>query len=319
MASQTNQISVNSSPCKKIIANSYLPEDIIDNILSFLSLKELCRLSILSKRFQFAWKFCRDLSFDRNFARNLSKEEYNNRVNDYFSNYPIDCAETFKLWYDATAETPLVSSWIEKAVALKVTEFELDFTPSKKKFTLSYDLVNVERIRVMRLVNCELHLPMESNGLRGLREISFQDVRARPCLIQSIFTNCVSLRALKLVKCSSVFSLMVSGRALETLVVKDCSDVHSVIINAHSLSTFHYHGKITDFNFYCDLPHLSDVVLDIAHPRTFQLLSRRNEMMNSLASVETLTVTTTFLEVLHNLVWLPFEFYVLSFGFPVHN
>ncbi|KAL8542230.1 hypothetical protein ACS0TY_003190 [Phlomoides rotata] len=292
MASQTNQ---NSPPRKRISANPHLPEDVIENILSFLPLKDLCGLSILSKRFRLSWKICRDLSFDRDFARNLSKEEYKTSVNSFFSNYSTDSAERFKLYYDATAETPQVTSWIEKAVALKVTEFELDFTPSKRKFTLSYHLVNAESIRVMKLINCELHLPFESKGLRSVRELTFQDVRARPCLMHSIFVNCVSLRTLKLIKCSSVFSFMASGKALETLVMKDCSDVHSVIINSPSLSTFLYHGKMTVFNFYCVL-RLNDVVLDIAHPRSFQVLTRRNEMMNSLTRVEALTVSSTFLE-----------------------
>lgn len=308
MASQANRNSVithsNRRKKKTETVNSYLPEDVIENIFSFLPLKEVCRLSILSKRFKTSWKICRDLSFDRDFARHLSKEEYKTSVNNFFSSYSTDSAEKFKLYFDATAETPLVSRWICNAVTLRVTEFELDFSPSKKKFTLSYDLVNVDSIRKMKLVNCELHLPFESNGLRFLREITFQDVRAHYGLIHSIFLNCVSLRALKLVKCCSVSSLVVWGRALETLVVKDCYDVDSVVIKTRSLSTFHYHGKLTEFDFNSDLPRLNDVVFGIAHPRSFTQLSHRDALMNSLAYVETLTVSTTFLEVIINFICL---------------
>ncbi|KAK4439240.1 FBD-associated F-box protein [Sesamum alatum] len=151
----------------------------------------------------------------------------------------------------------------------------------------------------MRLVNCELHLPFASNGLRHLRELTFERVRAQPVVIQSIFLNCVSLRSLQLIQCNNVFDLKIFAQELkgfQNLVVKNCSDVHFVGINAPALRSFHYHGKICEFKFFSDLPKLNDVILEIAHPRGFHLLSNRQHVVISLAFVKVLTVTSTFLE-----------------------
>ncbi|KAK4399054.1 hypothetical protein Sango_1380900 [Sesamum angolense] len=190
-----------------------------------------------------------------------------------------------------------------RAVTLGVHEFELDFTPSAKKYMLSYELVDVKTIKIMRLVNCELHLPFVSNGLRHLRELTFERVRARPVAMQAIFLNCVSLRSLQLIQCNNVYNLKIAALELkdfQNLVVKNCSDVDSVSIKAPALRSFHYHGKICDFKFYSDLPKLNDVVLEIAHPRGFHLLSNREHVVISLAFVKVLTVTSTFLELGNN-------------------
>ncbi|KAL0363313.1 UNVERIFIED_CONTAM: FBD-associated F-box protein [Sesamum calycinum] len=277
----------------------HLPDDLIEAIISFLPPKEVSRLAVLSKRFRYSWHFCRDLCFDREFAMNMSRDEYKDIVNKFFFYNVNSRADTFKLYFDAAGDTCLVCYWIHRAVTLGVHEFELDFTPSAKKYMLSYELVDVKTIKVMRLVNCELHLPFVSNGLRHLRELTFERVRARPVAMQAIFLNCVSLRSLQLIQCNNVYNLKIAALELkdfQNLVVKNCSDVDSVSIKAPALRSFHYHGKICDFKFYSDLPKLNDVVLEIAHPRGFHLLSNREHVVISLAFVKVLTVTSTFLE-----------------------
>ncbi|KAL0398666.1 UNVERIFIED_CONTAM: FBD-associated F-box protein [Sesamum radiatum] len=262
----------------------HLPDDLIEAIVSFLPPKEVCRLSVLSKRFRYSWHFCRDLCFDREFAMNMSRDEYKNIVNNFFLYNVNSRADTFKLYFDAAGDTCLVCYWIHRAVTLGVREFELDFTPSAKQYMLSYELVDVKTIKIMRLVNCELHLPYVSKGLRHLRELTFERVRARPVAMQAIFLNCVSLRSLQLIQCNNLYNLKISAlelKCFQNLVVKNCSDVRSVSIKAPDLGSFHYHGKICDFKFYSDLPKLKDVVLEIAHPRGFHLLSNREHGLSA--------------------------------------
>ncbi|KAG8385625.1 hypothetical protein BUALT_Bualt03G0064500 [Buddleja alternifolia] len=276
-----------------------MEDDVVERIASFLPRKEAHKLAILSTRFRNSWKFCRDFSFDRDFAKNLSKDEFKSLVNKIFNEHLNSKADKFKLCFDATGETALVSQWIKNAIRLGINEFELDFTPSGKIFMLSYDMIDVESIKTIKLVKCELYLPFASNGLRHLRDLTIERVKARPVTIQAVFINCLALRSLQLINCSSVSSLKIpSGgpKGFKKLVVKDCWDVHSIAINAPKLCTLHYHGKICEFKFQSDFPELNDVILDIAHPRGFQMLPHRKDMMISLTFIRSLTVSSAFLE-----------------------
>ncbi|KAK6124428.1 hypothetical protein DH2020_041848 [Rehmannia glutinosa] len=278
----------------------HVSDDVIETIFSHLPVKKLVGLSILSKRFRYSWKFCRDISFDSDFARNLSRNEFKNIVNNFFQNYLNSTADRFSLYFDAIEETNLVGYWIQQAVRLGIKEIELDFTPSQRRFMLSYDLVNVDTIKIMKLVNCELQLPFNPiNCLSNLIDLTFQNVRARPLAIKTVFGNCLALRILRLINCNFIFDLKISAQNLkrfEILVVRDCSEVDSVFINAPHLSSLHYHGKICEFNFENDFSQIKDVILNIAHPRGFQILPHIKDMVFSLALVRTLTVSSIFLE-----------------------
>ncbi|XP_057811242.1 putative FBD-associated F-box protein At1g61330 [Salvia miltiorrhiza] len=286
------------SPNKKTKPISDMPEDVIEKIFSFLPFKKLCSLCIVSKRFRNSWKFCRDLSFDSDVAKNLSRDEYRNMVDNFFNNHSSSCADRLKLQYDASDESNLISFWVGKAIRLGIKELELNLTQTHEKLSLNYDLVDVETLKTLKLVNCELHLPLNSNGLRHLREMTLQNVMAPPMVTDSIFRNCVSLRVLRLVRCSLVYSVRAIGKlGFEVLVVKDCCDVHSIEIDSPCLRRFHYHGKIMELRFGCEMQCLSDVVLDVAHPRGFHRLSpSHRQMVERLAFVQIFTVTTIFLE-----------------------
>ncbi|KAH6792867.1 hypothetical protein C2S52_003344 [Perilla frutescens var. hirtella] len=286
---------------KKIETSNKLPEDVVEVILSFLPYKKLCSLSILSKRYINSWKLCRNLSFDIDFARNLSRGECRNIVNKFFNNHETTCADRFQLRYDASDESNLVSWWVGKAIRLGIKELELDLTQKTRDTRLVYDLIDVESLKIMKLVNCKLELPLSSKGLPHLQEITLQNVIMddMPPLVESIFLNCMSLRVLRLIKCNLGNTLRAYAqdlRGFETLVVKDCPDLHVTLVNSPSLQTFHYHGKITDLRFCCEMPYLDDVILHIAHPRFFKQFSNRNELLDRLAFLEILTVTTIFLE-----------------------
>ncbi|KAG8377982.1 hypothetical protein BUALT_Bualt08G0090400 [Buddleja alternifolia] len=254
---QQNHLVSHSQRSHNRIIISDMADDVVERIASFLPIKDAHRLSVLSRRFRYSWKFCRDFSFDRNFAENLSKDEFKNIVNNFFHHHSNPSADRFRLYFDANGETVLISYWIASAVRLGINELELDFTPSGKMFTLSYELIDFESIKTVKLVNCELHLPFNSNGLSHLRDLTFEHVRAHPVSIQAIFVNCLALRTLQLINCGFVFDLKIPSLGSK---------------------------------------ELNDVILDITYPRRFQLISHRRDMMISLAYVKSLKISSTFLE-----------------------
>ncbi|GFQ01812.1 putative fbd-associated F-box protein at1g61330 [Phtheirospermum japonicum] len=277
-----------------------MADDVVETIFSYLPIKKLFALAVLSRRYRFSWRCCRNLSFDKNFAKNLSRDEFKIIVDNFFRHRLNSSADRFCLYFDVTDETNIVVNWIQQAICLGIKELELDFTLSKTKFMLSYNLINVASIEIMKLVNCEIDdLPLDPNGLCNLRVLTFENVRANPMVIQAILINCLALKTLQFIRCGSNRDLNICAQNLkrfETLVVKDCHGVESITIDAPTLSSFHYHGKICQFNFQSDLSLLNDVILDIAHPRGFQRIPRIKDVAISLAFVKTLTISSIFLE-----------------------
>ncbi|KAL3627645.1 hypothetical protein CASFOL_029008 [Castilleja foliolosa] len=276
-----------------------MSDDVVETIFSYLPIKKLFALAVLSRRYRFSWRCCRDLSFDKSFAKNLSRDEFINIVNNFFQHRLDSSADRFCLYFDATNVTNLVVNWIQQGVSLGIKELELDFTPSQTKFILGHDLINVASIEIMKLVNCEINLPLDLNGLCNLRELTFENMRANPMVIQAILIHCLALKKLQFIHCSSNRDLNICARdskRFQILVVKDCHGVESVNIDAPTLSSFHYHGKVCEFNFQSDLFQLNDVILDIVHPRGFNRIPRIKDVAISLAFVKTLTITSIFLE-----------------------
>ncbi|XP_051128577.1 putative FBD-associated F-box protein At1g61330 [Andrographis paniculata] len=278
-----------------------LPDEIIETILLRLPLREIRQLSILSKRFRHSWKLCRNLAFDGSFSAGLTKDQFKAGVTNTLYLLGKTGADRFALRYDAAGETRFVFCWVHRAIQLGVSRLELDFTPSApKKFMLSSDIVNYESVTSIKLINCEILLPhAAAGGLRFLRDLTLQNMRARPVTILTLFRNCYELRSLKLINCNFIFALRIFAeklRCFQTLIVKHCSDIHSICLNAPELQTFHFYGKICEIAFQVDTPRLNDVLIEFSHPRIFQMVPRRKEMIPRFAAVRSLTITSTFLE-----------------------
>ncbi|GER54085.1 FBD-associated F-box protein At1g61320 [Striga asiatica] len=244
-----------------------MADDVIETVLSYLPIKNLFGLAILSARYRYSLKFCRDLAFDRNFTRNLSKNEFKSIVNKFFENHLNSNAERFCLYFDPTNDTSLIVDWIRKAVGLRIKELELDFTQSRRNFMLSCDLINVSSIKITKLVCCELdNSSLGLNGLCNLRELTLQNVRARPIVIQSMFTNCLALRAVRFIHCNLTFNLQILARNSQSfnhLVVKYCFDVEYITLDAPTLCSLYYHGKICKFKIESELSQLNDLTSHI--------------------------------------------------------
>ncbi|KAL7130141.1 hypothetical protein ABFS83_13G113800 [Erythranthe nasuta] len=284
-----------------VVSIPELDDDVLDSIFSHLPIKEVRGLSTLSHRFRYSWKFCRNLSFDRHFAGTMSTEKFIKSVNYFFKHSLSTSADKFKLYFDATNDVNLVSFWTQKAVNLGIKEFELDLTPTKNILMLSWNLIDVETVKSVTLVNCELHLPLNSNGLRHLKELTLRCVRARPVLVKAVLANCSSLTTFRLVRCSCIYNLRIlcgpDLKRFKTLVVENCSDYDSVaIINAPSLCSFRYRGKICEFRIQCHMERLNDVAFEIEHSKDFRMLPHKKEMVVGIAYVRHLTISSAFLE-----------------------
>ncbi|XP_073128905.1 putative FBD-associated F-box protein At1g61330 [Henckelia pumila] len=301
MASKEAKIHTNSPSSHERAKYVYVPEEVIEEILSHLPIKDAACLSILSKRFVNSWKLCRNLSFTKEISKKFTRPGFINFINMFLLKFSGKNMHRFSLYFDPAEHIDLVQCWVHKALKCEITELELDFTVAEQTYMLSFFLSNIENLKVLKLNKCELDLVPKPNGLCPLLQITLQNVRVPSFTLQAMFSNCLKLRTLELISCEFLYNLKILAQDLKgfsVLVVKNCSGLLSIRINAPTLQTFHYEGKICEFKFESGLPDLSDVVLNITSPRAFQLLPHRNSVVIALANVTTLSVNHTFLEAL---------------------
>ncbi|XP_073307235.1 putative FBD-associated F-box protein At1g61330 [Primulina huaijiensis] len=301
MASKEVRSRTNSPSSQERTKYFYVPEEVIEEILAHLPIKNAACLSILSKRFVNSWKLCRDLSFTKEISRKFSKEEFVKFINNFMLNFSDKNMHRFSLYFDPTDQIDLVQNWVHKAIQCGITELELDFTVAEQTYMLSFFLTNIENLKLLKLNKCELDFIPTPDGSCPLQQITLQNVRVPSFTLEAIFSNCLKLRTLELTNCEFLYNLKILAQDLKgftVLVVKNCTGLLLMRINAPSLHSIHYEGKMCEFKFESDLPDLSDVVLNITSPRAFQLLPHRNNVINALANVTTLAVNHTFLEAL---------------------
>ncbi|XP_073030867.1 putative FBD-associated F-box protein At1g61330 [Primulina eburnea] len=193
MASKEVRSRKNSPSSQERTKYFYVPEEVIEEILAYLPIKDAACLSILSKRFVNSWKLCRDLSFTKEISRKFSKEEFN---------------------------------WVHKAIQCGITELELDFTVAEQTYMLSFFLTNIENLKLLKLNKCELDFIPTPDGSCPLLQITLQNVRVPSFTLEAIFSNCLKLRTLELTNCEFLYNLKILAQDLKgftVLVVKNCT------------------------------------------------------------------------------------------------
>uniref|UniRef100_A0A5B7BFQ6 Uncharacterized protein n=1 Tax=Davidia involucrata TaxID=16924 RepID=A0A5B7BFQ6_DAVIN len=294
-----NSGTVNNTTTNINAVSVNLADDVLENIFSFLPIKQAVKFALLSTRFKNSWLFSRNLYFDKDFARGRPRGEIMKTVNRVFNLHSGSKIQRFRLYFDPTNVESLVECWIKKVTIKVVEELDLDFTQGKEAFKLSSELLDVESIRVLRLALCELDLPPKLKGLRFLKTLALRKVDVMPGLIKTVFSNCVLLEILELVKCSKIFDLKIVAQNLKkfkVLIVGNCFDILHINIDAPTLCTLHYRGDVCIINFSSKMRKLNDVILNFAPAKGFPQLSQIAELMMGLSYVNVLTVSNTFLE-----------------------
>ncbi|EYU33419.1 hypothetical protein MIMGU_mgv1a0257491mg, partial [Erythranthe guttata] len=206
---------------------SHLPDDILVDLLSLLSLKEAVCTSVLSSRWHNLWKHTYSLNFDPHDS--LQKEEkYVKWVNSVIRKHKAAILKDFviRLRLSRTFQKD-VNRWIEFAFARHVQRLELDLSKSS-------------------LVNCSL--PQELLTQNTSSEIDFKPLKVL-CLksvdvteedIKFLLSNCPLLEELVVDRSLKLLNIEACGSpilALKHLKLTRCYNLKSVMVSAPNLTS----------------------------------------------------------------------------------
>ncbi|TMW87908.1 hypothetical protein EJD97_019295 [Solanum chilense] len=203
---------------------SYLPDDILHNILSYLYIFDVVQLSILSKRWNYIWRTMPYLNFDINSfgCERIDRlwdmgmaEKFKDFINWVLINRCGDSLVCFKLCCGDIFGKRAIFRWVRVVTARDVQELVLDFCPAEP-FELPYCVVTCESLRVLKLRLDGSVLKLSNHfGFYQLKFLHLEKVE----LSNEHLTSCLFSRLEKLVLDSCTFGTMTMLDIVSTSLV----------------------------------------------------------------------------------------------------
>ncbi|GLT55012.1 hypothetical protein SLA2020_281660 [Shorea laevis] len=243
---------------------SELPDPILEHILSFVPMKQILQLSILSKRWQNVWTFFPIPEFVQHlFTNNLrnvppnEKEQEIQRKKEEFKNFVERSLlgryrqrlsiNKFRLHMRLDeSDCALVNRWIDYAIECNVKELNLDlwidqkwYELPKKKYELPERVLVAKSITELNLYGCKLKSFYSDINLSSLKKLVFSVVIVDNKIVQTLIDGCRDVEEMTFDCCSELKSIQVSGlpklKAIELLQNHELESVEMEASNLESL------------------------------------------------------------------------------------
>ncbi|KAL7136223.1 hypothetical protein ABFS83_10G015200 [Erythranthe nasuta] len=224
---------------------SQLPDDILVDILSLLSLKEAARTSVLSSRWINLWKHTPSLDFDaksslRKIKKNIKllkseRPKYVKWVNSVLQSHKSTTLKEFKIHFrfDITDENS-ITQWLEFAFSRQVQRLEL-FTEKSGIFYCFPE----EFFTPYSGTEPKLQQPRMLFDFKSLKQLSLKMIIVSDRAIELFLHNCPLLEQLIVHFSQKISKLEVCGPSLmlKHLELYYCMGLESLKISAPRLTT----------------------------------------------------------------------------------
>lgn len=259
----------------------YLPDNVIEQILSFLPIKLVAQANAVSKQWADVWPSFPVIDLDDGDSDDLAKCQ---RFLTFLENCLKRCEKQrlldklkLRIIYSVAGDyEDTIDKWVSFAIQRCVKDLDLRFIEEAESevsfylipqavFSSNYlTSLNLEKVTV--IYSCRIDGPVNLPSLKtmSLKEVEFDDEdddRALPCLI----SGCPSIQHLSLKQCDlgySAASLEISSLSLKSLEVRNCHSLDFTLktINLESFDfvsecTCAYHDVLTLWDCY-NLKHL---------------------------------------------------------------
>ncbi|CAL5403596.1 unnamed protein product [Camellia sinensis] len=178
-----------------------LPDPLLHLILSYLTMKEVIRASVLAKRWRYVWLSIACLKFSPMKKQKYKEVGFINRTLLLHKGPKI---QKFDITFDYNgAHAQQVDSWIHFAIARDVNELYLDF-PSKGRYRykLPHFIFSCKSLTVLALKNCFINFPTNFN-LISLKILSLERIYLIGGAINDLISSSPILEYLSLTNCES--------------------------------------------------------------------------------------------------------------------
>lgn len=264
---------------------SDLPQEILQRIVSFLTLKEAVRTSTLSTQWRSIWTpFLVNLEFDSN-------ETTTKQLNKIMATLLTSHNTLRLLKFSLTIPNKLEKNDQFFLVATKGAhkDLHLNFSEQNKDTTTTHFNLVLEPTETIN-----------STTFSSLKTLHIRSVTNIACnFVQALFSNCAILESLKLENCRGLQNINVkANRFFEKFIVVDCKELVRLTLCAPNLKTFWYRGVLPIIQLK-NTTQLVDVTLNMKDGNGEKEFDCEDflSLFASLKDIEVLTISGWLLEV----------------------
>ncbi|XP_073145619.1 F-box/FBD/LRR-repeat protein At1g13570-like isoform X2 [Henckelia pumila] len=251
---------------------SYLPSDIIENILKRLILRDAVRTSVLSREWRYKWATLPALVLKSYSLLKLSHNQLNSVVNQILMLHQgpvkeleveyldLDSSHYLHQWFDLLSKDHLQKLFLSWRFGLKLKEY----------CRLPSNFYSFSQLRYLYLSRCVFRLPSSFKGLNRLVSLKFENVK---------------------IKSNKLSSLISKSPFLECVVIKGtCYTFKALRINASKLKKFFFRGFASSV-YFLNAPLLEEVHIVLIGRSYLPLPDKvkQDNFMKSLAQFSSIT------------------------------
>jgi len=290
-----------------------LPNEILQEIISKLPIKNAIQTAVISKNWENQWK---NMSKVKLVGRGYrERKEFTKFVDKLVAVLNTSCIKILSLSYDFCDDSPMVNGWLSAFIKPTIQELSLDFESLEDPLTFSDSLFRSKDLTHFHLNMPQIIMLPSYICFPSLSTLSFRDVVFPDSLsTQRLFTGCPSLKKLSLIDCnwSNVETVHIACPMLQILIIREWEDdqIDSVapddptdcriVITADNLKTFTYDGDfLNDYVLDCNTSSITNGAVEV-HPPPIDSMDAGFfvlKLLKALSEVEKLSISDFAAEV----------------------
>ncbi|PIN13613.1 hypothetical protein CDL12_13760 [Handroanthus impetiginosus] len=191
-----------------------LPNNIIENILGCLPLRDVVRMSILSREWRYKWMSCPEIVFDFWFDQMFLGDHLLEPLIYQILRHHKGPLLRFALQVPDLKSSPDIDEWIRLVPNKTLQDLTLHVSRGETH-RLSSHLLTFKHLRNLKLYNCVFDPETVFKGFSKLVNLELQSVSLVPETFGKFIASCPSIERLRLIHCTDFDSLEITGPKLK--------------------------------------------------------------------------------------------------------
>ncbi|KAK7331866.1 hypothetical protein VNO80_28607 [Phaseolus coccineus] len=242
----------------------HLPFEIVEEILSFLPIREAKQQCILSSEFRSPTHISRRFLFGRIFSKRWSRASIVELVDHLFVTHRGLYIDAFQIYIDPVGIENFIHKWLEICREKRIQELELFFL--EPGYTITADFLNqLYKLSTLKLVHSKLELPLNLLSMANLRNLILWFVPLKDEKIHTLISHCRQLQTVDLLYCTGLLCVEIYAREhrfFKKLRVARCKNLEVFVVDSATIECVHFCGHVPTRIRFIQATQLNEVHLN---------------------------------------------------------
>ncbi|CAJ1961540.1 unnamed protein product [Sphenostylis stenocarpa] len=272
----------------------HLPFELVEEIFSFLPIKEAKQQCILSSEFRIPTHISRKFLFGRDFTTRRSRESLVELVDHLFVTHRGRYIDSFQIYIDPVGVENFLHKWLKICREKRIQDLELFFY--EPGYTLTADFLNqLYKLSTLKLVHCKLELPLNLQSMVNLRTLILWFVPLTDESIHSLISHCRQLETVDLLYCTGLLCVEIYAkehRFFKKLRIAGCKNLEVFLVDSPTIECVHYCGHVPRIRFI-QTTQLNEAYLNFvpAGSRRYLQASVLEKLVSDISHVKVLSAS----------------------------